>query len=71
MRGMASALYAFAAFFAIAGATLPRMSLIAAFALATAGCLTAQGATLSMVRQPSKIEDAADGEPAASSLRRG
>src|SRR5208282_2102844 len=71
MRGMASALYAFAAFFAIAGAALPRMSLIAAFALATAGGLIAQGATLHMVRRPPKMEDAADGEAAASSLRRG
>ena len=71
MRGMASALYAFAAFFAIAGAALPSMSLIAAFALATAGRLIAQGATLRMVRRPLKMEDAADGEPAASSLRRG
>jgi len=68
---MASALYAFAAFFGIASATLPRMSLIAAFALATAGGLIAQGATLHMVRRPSKMEDAADGEAAASSLRRG
>jgi hypothetical protein len=71
MRGMASALYAFAAFFAIVGAALPRMSLFAAFVLATAGCLIVQGATLHMVRRPSKMEDAADGEPAASSLRRG
>jgi hypothetical protein len=71
IRGMATALYAFAGFFAIAGAALPRMSLIPAFALATAGGLIAQGATLQMVRRPSKMEDAADGEPAASSLRRG
>jgi hypothetical protein len=71
MRGMASALYAFAAFFAIAGAALPRMSLLAAFALATAGGLIAQGATLHLVRRPPKMEDAAEGEPAASSPRRG
>ena len=71
MRGMATALYAFAAFFAIAGAALPRMSLIAAFALATAGGLITQSATLQLVRRPSKMEDAADREPAASSLRRG
>lgn len=71
MRGMASALYAFAAFFAIAGAALPRMSLLAAFALATAGGLITQGATLHLVRRPPKMEDAAEGEPAASSPRRG
>jgi hypothetical protein len=71
MRGMANALYAFAAFFAIAGAALPRMSLVAAFALATAGALIAQGATLQMVRRPPKKEDAADGKPAAPSLHHG
>jgi hypothetical protein len=68
---MASALYAFMAFFAIASATLPRMSLLAVFAVATVGCLIAQGATLQMVRRLSKMEDAADREAAASSLRRG
>ncbi len=71
MRGLASALYAFAVFFAVAGASLPHMSLPAAFALATGSGLIAQGATLHMVRRPSKMEDAADGESAASSLRRG
>jgi hypothetical protein len=58
------------AFFAIASAALPRTSLTAAFALATAGGLIAQGATLHKVRRPSKMEDAADREAAASSLRR-
>ncbi len=71
MRGMASALYAFTVFFAIASATLPRMSLIAAFALATAGGLIALGATLHLVRRPKKMEAAVDREAAASSLRRG
>lgn len=71
LRGMASALYAFAAFFVIAGLALPRVSLLAAFALATAGGLIAQGATLLMTRRPLKMEDAAEGGPAASSLHRG
>jgi hypothetical protein len=71
MRGMANALYAFAAFFAIAGAALPRMSLLPAFALATAGALIAQGATLHMLRCPPKMEDAAEGKPAAPSLHHG
>ena len=71
MRGMASALFAFAAFFVVAGAALPRTSLIAAFVLATAAGLTIQGATLHLVRRPAKMEDAAGGGPAASSLRRG
>lgn len=67
LRGMTSALYAFAAFFAIASAALPRMSLIAAFGLATAGCLIAQGATLHLVRRPRQTKDAAIGGSAASS----
>ncbi len=71
VRGMASALYAFAMFFAIVSATLPRMSLIAAFALATAGGLIAQGATLYMVRRPAKKEGAAEGGTAAPSPTRG
>jgi hypothetical protein len=71
MRGMASALFAFAAFFVVAGAALPRMSLLAAFIMATACCLFVQGATLHFVRRLPKMEDAADGGPAASSLRRG
>jgi hypothetical protein len=62
LRGMASALYAFAAFFVIAGLALPRVSLLAAFALATAGGLIAQGATLLMTRRPLKMEDAAEGD---------
>jgi hypothetical protein len=69
MRGMASALFAFAAFFVIVGATVLQMSLIAAFILATAGCLLVQGATLYLVRRPLKMKDAAGGEPAASSPR--
>jgi hypothetical protein len=71
LRGMATALYGFAAFFIIASLALSRISLLAAFALATAGGLIAQGATLQMVRRPPKMEDAAEGGPAASSLRRG
>jgi len=50
---------------------LPRLSLLAAFALATAGGLIAQGATLLVARRPLKMEDAAEGGPAASSLHRG
>ena len=61
LRGMASALYAFAVFFVIAGAALPRASLPAAFALATAAALIAQGATLRLLRRPLKMEDAAEG----------
>jgi hypothetical protein len=71
LRGMASALYAFAAFFVIAGLALPRVSIFAAFALATAGGLIAQGAILLMARHRPKMEDAAEGGSAASSLRRG
>jgi hypothetical protein len=47
------------------------VSLVAAFALATAGGLIAQGAALALLRRPTKMEDAAEGGPAASSLRRG
>jgi hypothetical protein len=71
LRGMASAPYAFAVFFVIAGAALPRASLPAAFALATAAALVAQGATLRLLRRPLKMEDAAEGGSAASSLHRG
>jgi hypothetical protein len=71
LRGMSSALYAFAAFFVIAGAALPHAPLPAAFALATAGCLITQGATLRLLRRSPKMEDAAEGGPAASSLHRG
>jgi hypothetical protein len=71
LRGMATALYAFAAFFVIVGVALPRVSILAAFVLATAGCLIAQGATLLIARRPTKMEDAAEGGPAASSLGRG
>jgi hypothetical protein len=71
LRGMVSALYAFAAFFVIIGAALPRASLLAAFALATAGCLIVQGATLRLQHRSPKMEDAAEGGPAASSLHRG
>jgi hypothetical protein len=53
MRGMASALFAFAAFFLVAGVALTRMPLFAAFGLAVAGAVITQGATLMLVR-PSK-----------------
>jgi hypothetical protein len=71
LRGMASALFGVAAFFVIAGAALPHLSLLAAFALAAAGGLIVQGATFTLVPRPAKMEDAAEGGPAASSLRRG
>jgi hypothetical protein len=72
LRGMTSALYAFATFFFIASAALPRLSLFSAFGLATVGGLIAQTATLHMVmRRPPKMEDAAEREKAASSLPRG
>jgi hypothetical protein len=56
MRGMISALYAFAALFLVLGATLTRLPLAEAFALATAAALIAQGATLRLARShsPSK-----------------
>jgi hypothetical protein len=71
LRGMASALFGVAAFFVIAGAALPHLSLLAAFALAAAGGLIVQGATFTLVPRAAKMEDAAEGGPAASSLRRG
>jgi hypothetical protein len=58
-------------FFVILGMALPRASLLAAFALATAGGFVAQGATLLIDRRPAKMEDAAEGGSDASSLRRG
>ncbi len=67
MRGMASALYAFAVFFLIAGMALSHMPTVAAFGLATAGALIVQGAALSLLSSPHKKEDAAEGEAAASS----
>lgn len=70
MRGMAAALYAFAVFFVIAGAALPRLPLTVAFSLATAGALAIQGATLGLVR-PRVKNGAAEGEAAAPSLRQG
>ena len=66
-----AALFSVAAFFVIAGAALPRLSLVAAFRLATAGGLIVQGATFTLVPRPPKMEDAAEGGPAASSLHRG
>jgi len=63
MRGMATALYAFAVFFLIAGMALTHMATGAAFALATAGALIVQGATLSLLSPP----NAAKGEATASS----
>jgi len=50
LRGMAAALYAFAVFFLVLGATLTRLPLVEAFALATTAALIAQGATLRLVR---------------------
>jgi hypothetical protein len=66
MRGMAAALYVFAVFFLIAGAALERMPIAAAFALATAGALVTQGATLGFVRSRGQ-KGAAEAEAAASS----
>jgi hypothetical protein len=65
MRGMATALYAFAVFFLIAGMTLSHMSTAAAFGLATAGALIVQGATLSLLSPPraAKAEAAASSGP--------
>jgi hypothetical protein len=71
LRGMTSALYAFVTFFYVASLALPRLSLLAAFGLAAVGGLIAQAATLHIVRRPPKMEDAAEGGPAASSLHRG
>ena len=70
MRGMASALYAFAVFFLIAGMALSHMPTAAAFWLATAGALIVQGATLSLLSVAAQKEDAAEGEAAASSTAR-
>ena len=50
MRGMAGALYGFALFFLVAGFALTRMPLFPAFALSTAGALSAQGLSLRMMR---------------------
>ncbi len=50
LRGMASALFAFAAFFYVVGLALPRAGLLAAFSMATLAALTIQGATLRLVR---------------------
>jgi hypothetical protein len=61
MRAMATALYAFAVFFLIAGTALAQMPTALAFALATAGALIVQGATLSLLTFPRKIENAAKG----------
>ena len=50
LRGMIAALYAFAVFFLVLGATLTRLPIAAAFALAASAALVAQGATLRLVR---------------------
>ena len=50
LRGMTAALYAFAVFFLVLGATLTRLPVVAAFGLATIAALVAQGATLRLVR---------------------
>ena len=50
LRGMTAALYAFAVFFLVLAATLTRLPISAAFALAAAAALAAQGATLRLVR---------------------
>ncbi len=52
LRGMASALFAFALFFFVAGLAIPRTSLALAFAAATLAALLVQAATLTLVRGP-------------------
>ncbi len=70
MRGMASALHAFAVFFLLAGSTLTRIPLLAAFGVAAAGALITQGVTLRFVRPAQKRRRGRWGA-AASSLTRG
>ncbi len=53
LRGMTAALYAFSMFFLVLGAALTHLPVVTAFALATAGALIAQGATLRLVRSRS------------------
>jgi len=50
LRGMTSALFAFAGFFLILGLALTRLPAVAAFALATAVALAVQAATLRLAR---------------------
>ncbi len=50
LRGMASALFAFAGFFLILGLALPHADAVAAFALATVVALIVQAATLKLAR---------------------
>jgi len=50
LRGMATALFAFAGFFLVLGAALPRADAVAAFALATVVALIVQAATLKLAR---------------------
>jgi hypothetical protein len=50
LRGMATALFAFAGFFLVLGFALPRANVAAAFALATVVALLVQAATLKLAR---------------------
>jgi len=50
LRGMATALFAFAGFFLVLGLALPRANAVAAFALATVVALIVQAATLKLAR---------------------
>ena len=50
LRGMATALFAFAGFFLVLGVALPRVDTVAAFALATVVALVVQAATLKLAR---------------------
>jgi hypothetical protein len=50
LRGMASALFAFAGFFVVVGLALPRADTVAAFSLATVVALIVQAATLKLAR---------------------
>ena len=70
MRGMASALYAFAVFFLIVSFATTRMPLAASFGLATVGALIAQAATLRFLR-PAQKERRGRWGAAASSPNRG
>jgi hypothetical protein len=50
LRGMTTALFAFAGFFLVLGAALPRADAVVAFALATVVALIVQAATLKLAR---------------------
>ena len=54
LRGMASALYGFIAFFAVIGYGLVALGPLAAYALAVAVALLAQGVTLSWLRRDAR-----------------